>query len=49
MDGQNEMRFSFLCFLIEREQILIFGGDKKHIFYQNHRFLDFHQNIILFL
>ena len=53
-DGQNEMRFLFLCFLIEREHIwqkvfCFFLGQKKHIFYKNHRFLEFHQNIILFL
>ena len=37
-DGQNEMRFWFLCFLIEREHIwqkvfCFFFWDKKHIFF----------------
>ena len=37
-DGQNEMRFSFLCFLIEREHFcqklnIWFFWDKNHIFW----------------
>ena len=72
-DGQNEMRFSFLCFLIKRELcgtkfffffIFVWKNTQKKnthtqknkqtknnntFFDKNHKFLEFYQNIILFL
>ena len=53
-NGQHEMWFSFLCFLIERERFwqkfnFWFFLAKNTFFDQKHRFLEFHQNIILFL
>ena len=54
-DGQNEIRFSFLFFFIERGHFWqkikfgFFGRTKNTFFHKNHRFLVFYQNINLIL
>ena len=52
-DGQNEMRFVFLnrkrTFLTKIKFFIFLGGTKTTFWDQNHRFLEFHQNIILLL